>query len=223
MLFTTFAKLHKAGACREGYTKLARSLGGVNEYGKDTLIPLDKIIESNGLQDTIWTFRATIETSDDLLIEFSVRCAEHVLHFYEDKYPDDKRPRKAIETARVCITDKSPEARVAAGAARAAARAVARAAGDAAEAAWEDAAAGDAVWAAAWEDAAWAAARDAVWAAWAARDAAWAAARDAARDAGAAAEDARAAAEDARAAARAAAEDAEEKWQIEMLLELLNK
>ena len=47
MLFTTFAKLHKAGACREGYTKLARSLGGVNEYGKDTLIPLDKIIESN--------------------------------------------------------------------------------------------------------------------------------------------------------------------------------
>ena len=81
MLHTTFAKLHKAGACREGYTKLARSLGGVNKYGKDIPIPLNKVIESNGLQDTIWTFRATIETSDDLLIEFSVRCAEHVLHF----------------------------------------------------------------------------------------------------------------------------------------------
>ena len=27
-------------------------------------------------------------------------CAEHVLHFYEDKYPDDLRPRNAIDTAR---------------------------------------------------------------------------------------------------------------------------
>ena len=68
MLHTTFAKLHKAGACREGYTKLARSLGGVNKYGKDTPIPLNKVIESNGLQDTIWTFRATNETSENLLL-----------------------------------------------------------------------------------------------------------------------------------------------------------
>ena len=44
MLFTTFAKLHEHGACMEGYTKLARSLGGVNEYGKDTPISLDKIL-----------------------------------------------------------------------------------------------------------------------------------------------------------------------------------
>ena len=146
MLHTTFRKLHEYGACTEGYTKLARSLGGVNKHGKDTAIPLDKIIESNGLQDTIWTFRAVIEPADDLLIEFACRCAEHVLHFYEDKYPDDKRPRKAIEAARVCITDKSPEA-AAAWAARDAARAARDAAwaagdaGDAARAAW---AAGDA-------------------------------------------------------------------------------
>ena len=142
MLHTTFRKLHEYGACPEGYTKLARSLGGVNKHGKDTAIPLDKIIESNGLQDTIWTFRAVIEPADDLLIEFACRCAEHVLHFYEDKYPDDKRPRKAIEAARVCITDKSPEAdaaRDAAWAARAAAW----------DAAWD--AAGDAAWAAAWD------------------------------------------------------------------------
>jgi hypothetical protein len=63
---TTFAKLHEAGACPEGYRKLAKYLGGVNEYGKDTLIPLDKIIESNGLEDTIWTLRATTESSENL-------------------------------------------------------------------------------------------------------------------------------------------------------------
>ena len=218
MLNTTFAKLHEHGACPEGYQKLARSLGGINKYGKDTLIPLDKIIESNGLQDTIWTLRATTESAENLLVEFACRCAEHVLHFYEDKYPDDKRPRRAIETTLVCITDKSPEARAAARAARDAAWNAARAAWDARDAAW--AAARDAAWNAAW-------AGDAAWnAAWDARDAAWAAARDAAWNA------ARAAAEDAAGdaawnAARAAAEDAagdiEEKWQIEQFLELLNK
>ena len=156
MLNTTFAKLHEAEACTEGYAKLARSLGGVNKYGKNTPIPLDKIIESNGLQDTIWTLRATIESAENLLIEFACCCAEHVLHIYEEKYPEDKRPRKAIEAARVCITDKSPKA--------AAARAAAWAA------AWAAWAARAAAWAAAWD-----AAGDAAWAAWAA----WAAARDA--------------------------------------------
>jgi hypothetical protein len=183
MLYTTFRKLHEHGACKSGYAKLSRSLGGVNKYGEDTLISLDKIIESNGLHDTIWALRALIKPADDLLIEFACRCAEHVLHFYEDKYPDDKRPRKAIEAARVCITDKSQEAidaRDAAG-----------------DAAWD--AAGDAAWAAAW---AARAARDAAWAAaWAAARAAAKSARDAAwADAGAAR-----AAESALAAARAAA------------------
>ena len=130
MLNTTFAKLHEHHACTEGYQKLARSLGGINKYGKDTLIPLDKIIESNGLQDTIWTLRATTESSENLIIEFACQCAEHVLHFYTDKYPDDKRPQLAIEAARVCITDKSEAAWAAAGAAGDAAR-TARAAGDA--------------------------------------------------------------------------------------------
>ena len=108
MLWTTFNKLHEFNACTSGYQKLARSLGGVNKYGKDTPISLDKIIESNGLQDTIWSLRATTESSEYLQIEFACRCAEHVLHFYEDKYPDDKRPRLAIEAARQCITNKTP-------------------------------------------------------------------------------------------------------------------
>jgi hypothetical protein len=31
---------------------------------------------------------------------FAADCAEHVLHLFEDRYPDDDRPRKAIETVR---------------------------------------------------------------------------------------------------------------------------
>ena len=192
MINTTFNLAHKANACASSYKKLAKYLGGIEHYGKDTPIPLTTVLESNGLQDTIWAFRCTIEPSENIMIEFACRCAEHVLHFYEDKYPEDQRPRQAIEAARHCITDKSPAARAAAMAAWDAAWDDAGAAGDAARAAGDAArAAGDA-------------ARDAAWAAGAAGDAAWAAARDAAGDAWAAAMDA-----------------AETKWQKQILIELL--
>ena len=32
-----------------------------------------------------------------VLARWAADCAEHVLPYFEDKYPDDKRPRKAIE------------------------------------------------------------------------------------------------------------------------------
>ena len=69
-------------------------------------------------------------------------CAEHVLPHFEEKYPKDDRPRKAIETGRAWARGKikMSEARAAAIAAhaaardadRAAARAAARATGHAA-------------------------------------------------------------------------------------------
>ncbi len=139
MLNTTFAKAKREGACVESYRKMGDALGGITKYGKNTPIPLTKVIEVCGLQDAMWACRCTTEPSDNILIAFACLCAEHVLHFYADKYPGDKRPRQAIDAARVCITDKSRDAAGAAGAARAAAGA---AAGDAAGAA------GDAAWAA---------------------------------------------------------------------------
>ncbi len=177
MLYTTFALAHKTNACQESYKKMAQALGGVNHYGKDTPIPLDKILEVCGLSDAIWASRCTTESSREFIIKLSCRYAEHVLHYYEDKYPDDNRPRQAIIAARRCITDKSTAAWAAAGAAaRAAARAAAEDAAGAA--AWAArAAAGAAAGAAAWaaRAAARAAAEDAAWAAWAAaEDAAWA-------------------------------------------------
>lgn len=109
-------------------------------------------------------------------IQYAVYAAKQVLHLYEKKYPDDKRPRKAINAALRCIKKDTKKNRNAAWVARDAAEAAARdAARDAARAAaWAARAARDAAKAA--RDAAEAAA-DAAWAAaWAAR----AAARDAA-------------------------------------------
>jgi len=127
---------------------------------------------------------------------FACDCAERSLGIYEKDYPDDKRPRHAIETARLFADGKASDSELAAAryAARDAARYAAR------YAAW--AAAHAAAWAAA-GDAAWAAAQAAAWEA--ARAAAWEAARAAAGDA-------------AWEAARDAAWDAEHRWQIKRLM-----
>ncbi len=219
MLHTTFRKLKEHQACTSGYKQLAVSLGGITKYGRDTPIPLDRIMESNGMDDTVWCLRCTLEDAENLIIEFACDCAERVLGHYERYYPEDKRPRQAIEAARACVTDKSPASRAAAEAAAWAAEAAAttgwaateaaRAAGAAAEAARAAAGdAGDAVraaWVAAW--AAAGAAEAAARAAWAAGDAAttgWVAT-------------------EAPRAAWAAAEAAEYEWQKQHLLELLKK
>jgi len=188
MLSTTFALLHKAGACTGRYRYLAEALGGIKKYGRDKPIPLAVLLKHNGIADALWSLRAVPEdqaaTRDKLARLFACDCAAHVLKFFGKAFPGDKRPREAIEVARRYARGKATEEELAAAwdAAWAAAWAAARAAaGDAARAA-----AWDAAWAAAW-----AAARDAAWAA--ARDAAWAAARDAAGD---------------------AAGDAERRWQV---------
>ena len=65
---------------------------------KDTdLIPLTHVIKSNGLQDAIWSLRATTEPCRDFITNYVLWCAEQVLDIYEKKYPDDKRVREYLE------------------------------------------------------------------------------------------------------------------------------
>jgi len=76
------------------------------------------------------------------LVLWAADCAEHVLPYFEEKYPEDNRPRKALEAGRAWVRGEiaMSEARAAAFAAHAAARdadhaaarAAARAAGHAA-------------------------------------------------------------------------------------------
>ena len=50
-LHTSFARLHQHGACKDGYQKLARHLGGVTKYGKNTPIALSAILETDSATD----------------------------------------------------------------------------------------------------------------------------------------------------------------------------
>ena len=119
-----------------------------------------------------------LKWDDRIARSFACDCAERVLPIFEKAYPNDKRPRAAIEIARQFIggtvsSEQLWAARAAAWDARAARAAAWDAAGAAARAARAARAAARAAWAA--RAAAGAAARDAAGdAAW---DAAWAAAR----------------------------------------------
>ncbi len=169
---TTLNQIRKHNPCEYSWKKLLQSFGKTE--ADDTEVSIKYILDLLDIKDAIWALRA-VEGHDREIRLFACECAESVLHIFEEKYPDDKRPRNAIEVARRYANSEASEEELAA--AWDAAWAAARAAGDAADAAtW---AAWDAAWAAAW--AAGAAAWDA------ADDAAGAAAWDAARDAGAAA------------------------------------
>ena len=208
-LTTTFERLKEAAACESGYRKLAKYLGGIKAYGRDTPVNLLTILDSNGVDDMLWCLPHTIELSEKVSRLMAADFAEEVLPIFEAKYPKDTRPREAVRAARDHANGKIDDKDLAA--ARDAAGA---AAGDAAWAAAR-AAAGDAAWAAARaaaRDAAWAAAKDLAAARAAARDAARAAARAAAKDLAAARDAAGDAAGDAaRAAAWDAARDAQSK------------
>lgn len=173
---TTLNKIKSHSPCEDGWENLLNHLGKTE--ADDEVLELRTILESNGIDDTLWALRA-VEGKDKELRLFAADCAEMVLPIYEKQYPDDDRPRKSIQAARDYANGLISSGELAA--AGAAAFAAAMAAADAAYAAAGDAAMG--------------AARAAAWAAWAAgaaRDAAFAAAWDAARAAARAASDARA-------------------------------
>ena len=64
--------------------------------------------------------RLVREIPKKVLQQFAIDCAWRVLHIFEEKYPDDKRPRQAIEAARAYLQNPCEENRAAADAADAA-------------------------------------------------------------------------------------------------------
>ena len=114
-------------------------------------------------------------------VRYAIFAAEKALHLFEKRYPDDERPRLAIEAAKKCIGLKGVPSDAASDAARAASAAASAADWAARAASWAASAAAWAARAASWaasaaaSDAAWAASDAASDAAWAARAAAWAA------------------------------------------------
>lgn len=139
MITITLQKIKDASPCESGWKTLLKSKGGTKaDYFAE--FPLADVLESNGLDDTLWCLRCLPE-HNRIWRKYAVWCARQVEHLMTDE-----RSLNALNVADRHADGLATDAELAAagGAAWAAARGAAR----------------DAAWAAAW-DATEAAARDA--------------------------------------------------------------
>ena len=167
MITTTLRQIRQHNPCSEGWRTLLTFLGKTG--ADDDPLPLVTILQSNGLDDTLWCLR-TITGHDNEIIRFALACAQEVKHLMTDQRSLDaldalerhlEIPLSREELDKVLAAARAAgvpvvAARAAAEAAQAAARTAARAAVEAAvrsaaraaeAAAW---AAEAAAWAAAW-------------------------------------------------------------------------
>jgi len=100
MLTTTLKEIRENSPCTDGWETLLKHLGKTGAEAKhdETPLPIMTVLDSNGLDDALWVLDACIDPYICRL--FAADCAERVLHIFENEYPNDKRPRKAIEVAR---------------------------------------------------------------------------------------------------------------------------
>ena len=154
MITTTLRKIRQHNPCKKGWRTLLSSLG--KTVVDDDPLPLVTILQSNGLDDTLWCLR-TITGHGKEITRFALSCAQEVKHLMTDQRSLDALD--AVERHLESPLSREELDRVSAAAGAAAWAAEAARAAEAAEAA----------------------ARSAAWAAWAARAAAWAEARAEAR------------------------------------------
>ena len=162
---TTFNELHEWGVCTSVYRRLAKGLGCVKTYNRTATIKLSQILDICGINDFFSVIEKAFLDEDfhNELRLLSCDYAERALPFFEYEFPNDHRPRKAIDAARhysrneigiEALEDAASPARSSLGALNASASDAAWAA---AWAAWAvassdyNAAASNAAWAVAWD------------------------------------------------------------------------
>ena len=112
-------------ACDEGYQWWLD-----NEEPSDVITTAKKLNSDGHNNWSNWLIVRFM--SHEQKVQYAIFAAEQVIEIYEKKYPNDDRPRKAIEAAKNYLKDKSLKNKKAAAAAYAAAAADAAAAAAAA-------------------------------------------------------------------------------------------
>ena len=138
---TTLASIRAHHPCQRGWETLLGSLG--KTQADDKPLTLEHILDSNGIDDAFWALRA-VKGYDRQFRLFACYCAKLCLDNFEKEYPDDKRPRQAIEAAERFANGEISEEELNA------ARSAAELAELAAWSAWS--AAESAAWSAAWSN-----------------------------------------------------------------------
>ena len=134
----TLSFLKKENACQSGIEVFKKVFNNSAELKDIINFAIDKN-KKELLQHANWLIVRKMTHRQK--IQYAVFAAEQVLHIFEKKYPEDKRPRQAIEAAKLVLKKNNKENRKAAAAyasavdAAAAANAAANAASYAAAAA----------------------------------------------------------------------------------------
>jgi hypothetical protein len=170
---TTLNKIKEHKPCKEGWEKLLKSLNKTK--ADDEELSLLTILDSNGIKDTLWCFRA-VEGIEPLARKFSKWCALQNITLIKSYCSEEQ-----YNTIITYLNSNTTELRSAAWSAAESAAWSAAESDSAWSAAWSaaESAESDSAWSAAWsaaESAAWSAAEsDSAWsAAWsAAESAAW--------------------------------------------------
>ena len=135
---TTLNKIRSRGPCVNGWEKLLTHLGKTK--ADDEPLDLLTILDSNGIDDALWCFRA-VEGCDKEIRLYAVWCAGQVQRLMKDprsidvldvaeRFANGTASNEELSVAWAVARDAAMDARAAAGYAAAAA------AGDAALAAW---------------------------------------------------------------------------------------
>ena len=95
---TTLKEIKDKRPCQRGLKKLISNVGS----DLNTELTPKQILKSNGIQDAIWVLRCFTGIEKEIKL-FAADCAESVLGLFENRYPEDKRPRQAIEASRLYI------------------------------------------------------------------------------------------------------------------------
>lgn len=142
-MYTTLNKIRECSPCTDGWEKLLKYLGKTKP--DDEPIPLLKILDSNGLNDALWCFRAGdgFEKEKQLLAITFARDVEHLMTAESKKaldvferYVNGLATEWEFKTAREAARSAAEAAWGADASYAAAARAAAHAAAAAAYAAW---------------------------------------------------------------------------------------
>jgi hypothetical protein len=80
-MYTTLNKIRQCGPCATGWEKLLKNLGKVK--ADDEELPLLTVLDSNGIDDAIWCFRA-IDGNDTDMRRYAICCIRQVLHQITD-------------------------------------------------------------------------------------------------------------------------------------------
>ena len=98
--------LKEKNACGEGVKWFLK------QKDSEGIDVVKKLIQEDKLDWANWTIVRIMNYKQ--YVSYAVYAAEQVIDIYEKKYPDDDRPRKAIEAAKKCIENPSKENKAAA-------------------------------------------------------------------------------------------------------------